>query len=145
MSWSDEQWGEWGAALGWYKSGEAIDGRAQCLSMDVQLKHGVGAIFEGSVDLIEPWDAGAEDETWRADINLPRYLERWEGKKGSKIIRSTYLEPSPEGFHAADAGEIVADQAFEKLENFAKFACEYLHEIDVKTAYAAWREAMLHY
>ena len=137
MSWADEQWVEWGAPLGWYKSGVRANGSANILSMDVQLKNGVGAIVEGTVDVLEPLDWG----TWRVDIVLPGYIERWEAKQGSRTAKATYLM----GDHAGDAGAVGVGKQLDSVKDLAEFAVEYLHHINLVTAYSSFRKVMRHF
>jgi hypothetical protein len=139
--WGDEQWNKWGGSQGFYKVWETIDGNAKALGIEIQLKHDVGAIVKGEITVIEPIDEGSDEEIMRIDIDLPKYQERWEAAKGSRKIKSTYAL----GDDAAPASDIISESPIESVEDFAKFACEYLHELDPKIAYPDFRQAMRHF
>lgn len=138
MAWGDEQWSIWGASRGWYKGAEAVDGTASYLCQDVQLKDPVGVIGQGTVILMEPLNSGAADEVWRLEITLPGYAERWESRRGEHRICSSFVEDNDVG----EAGFIVYRHPLKTVEDFAVVATEYLHELDLRTAYSAYRDVM---
>lgn len=138
MSWANDIWNEWGAARGFYKGGLTVDGTAQYICQDVQLKYGAGAIVEGTVTVLEPLNSGADEEIWKVEISLPGYTERWEATKGARRITCTYLDDDDAG----DAGFIVSRNPINSVEYLAVFATEYLHELDIKEAYPAYRDVM---
>lgn len=139
--WGDRQWSEWGASQGFYKVWGSINGEARALGIDVQLKNNIGAICEGSITVVEPIDEGTHDEIWRIDIDLPGYQERWATVKGKREIQCDYAL----GDDVAPASEIIAENPFNSVEDFAKFATEYLHNLDLRIAYPAFRQAMRHF
>lgn len=139
--WGNKQWSEWGASQGFYKVWEFMNGEARALGIDVQLKYNIGAIVEGTVTVIVPIDEGSEGETWRIDIDLPSYQERWSTVKGSRDIKCDYAL----GDDVASASDIIAENPFNSVEDFAKFAIEYLENLDLKIAYPDFRKAMRHF
>ncbi len=142
MTWAEIQWYKWGNALGWYKAGLNANGKAQYISQDIQIKHPRGAIVCGRVDVLEPLNIGSEDEIWRLDIVLPGYCERWEASRGNHIAHSTYLL----GDDAGDAGKIRSwNHNFNNIQDFARFAAEYLQSIDLMGAYSSFRRVMRHF
>jgi len=138
MAWGDEQWSIWGASRGWYKGAEAVDGTASYLCQDVQLRHPAGAIVVGTVILMEPLNAGADDEVWRLEISLPGYSERWEYRRGWACITRTYIQGDDAGF----AGHIKPSVPIDTVEAFAVYATEYLHALDPRVEYPAYRDIM---
>jgi hypothetical protein len=136
MTWAYQKWLETFSAMGFYKGNENAMGEPTYLSQDVQLKYDVGAIVEGRVDVLDP-----DLAFWKIDICLPGYQESWKASKGDTKIFSTYVL----GDHAAQADSIKLEKPLLSVEDFAKFATEYLHELDLRPAYSAFRQAMRHF
>lgn len=133
MSWAFRAWHDTFGELEWY-----IGGSGEYLSTEVQIKHPVGAIVEGRVDILEPHCIDTDEEYWYVDIVLPGRLERWKVRKGDRHIDTTYLLDE----HAGDAGKLGPYDPFNSIDDVATQACEYLREIDLHDAYQDFRHVM---